>query len=205
MTAPAEIPTTETDLFGGAITAHFPSNFEDASQYREVPDSQEVYVSRTYDTDISIIVDICERMTPGSGSDSEAVALHWDDIASSDDRCTNKTFATVPVSLPNLPDVKAYSVVGTVSSPQPAEPPLFTALLMTVIRLEQQKTDIVVTVNVPFTSPDLVRGEGSVAAPDYEGMLSGTPGELMSAGLAVQNKVLESFKIVNWGLFVHEE
>jgi hypothetical protein len=206
MTAPADIPTTEANLFGGAITADFPSNFEDASQYREVPDTQEVYVSRTYDTDISIIVDICERVTHGSGTDSEAIAMHWDDIALSDDRRTNKIFSTVSISLPNLPGAKAYSVVGTVSSPQTTtEPPLFTALLMTIVRLEQQKADIVITVNVPFSSPDLVRGEGSVAAPGYEGGLSGAPGELMSAGLAVRDKVLASFKIVDWGLFVHEE
>jgi hypothetical protein len=71
--------------------------------------------------------------------------------------------------------------------------------------IHQQKADIVVTVNVPFSSPYLVRGEGSVAAPGYEGGLSGTPGELMSAGLAVRDKVLASLKIVDWGLFVHEE
>jgi hypothetical protein len=43
-----------------------------------------------------------------------------------------------------------------------------------------------------------------IAAPGYEGGLSGTPGELMSAGLAVRDKVLASLKIVDWGLFVHE-
>ncbi|KAA8893969.1 hypothetical protein FN846DRAFT_976590 [Sphaerosporella brunnea] len=208
MTASTDIPTTETDLFGGAITAHFPSNFEDASQFREVPNTQEVYVSRTYDTDISIIVDICERVSPASdpSSDSAAVAVHWDDITLSDDRCSNKVFTTTSISLPNLPGVKAYSIVGTVSSPQNStQPPLFTAILVTVVRLEQQKTDIVITVNVPFLNVEHVRAEGSVAAPGWEGELNGVPGELLSAGLAVRDKVLASFKIKDWDLFVPEE
>jgi len=98
MTVPPSIPTVSTDLFGGAITAHIPASFEDASNHRPVPDTQEVFVSRTYDTDISIIFDILQRVP---GSDEDAIAVHWDDVAS-DPLRTHKLFDTRSVTLPNL-------------------------------------------------------------------------------------------------------
>jgi hypothetical protein len=76
---------------------------------------------------------------------------------------------------------------------------------MTVIRLEQQKTDLVVTVNVPHNSPNLARLEGAVASPGYSGSLSGVKGQLLEAGLKVRDEFLRTLRIVDWGLFVSEE
>lgn len=45
-------------LFGGAITASLPENFEDASKFRQIPDNQEVFVDK--DSDVSVIVEILE-------------------------------------------------------------------------------------------------------------------------------------------------
>ena len=222
MTVPA-ISTAETPLFGGALTAHFPTNFEDASHFREVPDTQEVYVSKTYDTDISVIIDILQRVDSGTAAvqavhwqdvanvnseDAAALAVHWEDVAGADDDRTNKIFAQERVVLPNLADKPAFSITGTVSTrasePQ-SDPPLFTAILMTVVRLPEQGTDLVITVNVPHTDVQLVRGEGTVAAPSYAGALSGAQGHMLQAGFMVRDKVLETLKVLNWGLFVEED
>ena len=70
----------------------------DKSSYRTVIASQEVYVSRTLETDISIIIDILHRVP---GTDQEALALHWDDIIADPDR-TSMIFEQTPVVLPNL-------------------------------------------------------------------------------------------------------
>lgn len=43
-TAAAE-PPVRRDLFGGAVTMALPARFEDISQFREVPDHQEVSCS----------------------------------------------------------------------------------------------------------------------------------------------------------------
>ncbi|KAF8541900.1 hypothetical protein BDD12DRAFT_690462, partial [Trichophaea hybrida] len=186
-------------LFGGAITAHIPANFEDASNHRPVPDTQEVFISRTYDTDISIIFDILERVP---GSDQDALELHWDEVVASDPQRSHKLFNTQSVVLPNLVDKPVYTITGTISEKDPqTQPPLFIALLMTVVRLQEQTTDLVITVNVPFTSVGLVAGEGLLAAPGWEGELSGVPSELLQAGMMVRDKVLETFRICDWGLF----
>lgn len=49
------------DLYGGAMSTVIPSNFVDASTFRQVPDTQEVFVS-TKDTNDSIIIDLLESV-----------------------------------------------------------------------------------------------------------------------------------------------
>jgi len=75
---------------------------------------------------------------------------------------------------------------------------------MTVVRLEQQKTDIVVTVNVPFSSPNLVRNEGTVASPVYSGELNGARGQLLAAAVLVRDSFLSTLTVLDWDLFVPE-
>lgn len=77
---PKTKPMTQTALFGGALRAVLPAGLEDAAQYRPVPDTQEVFVSRSYDSDLSVIFDILQRVP---GTDEQAVAVHWDDITPS--------------------------------------------------------------------------------------------------------------------------
>lgn len=80
---------------------------------------------------------------------------------------------------------------------------------MTIIRLEQQTTDIVVTVNVPFNDPEVVKREKCIASPVYTGNdidpENGSKSELLAFGMQVASEVVGSFKIVDWGLFVPEE
>lgn len=47
-------------LFGGTIHADIPGNLQDASDFREVPDNQEVYVGTFRDTDVCVIVELME-------------------------------------------------------------------------------------------------------------------------------------------------
>lgn len=44
----------ETPLFGGAMTCLLPASFEDISEYRTVPDHQEVFVDKLSNTSITI-------------------------------------------------------------------------------------------------------------------------------------------------------
>lgn len=88
----------------------------------------------------------------------------------------------------------------------PTVPPTFTAILMTIVRLEQQTTDIVVTINVPFNDPSMVATEKCIASPVYQGgdidPANGHKSELLAFGMGVAAEVVGSFKIINWGLFV---
>jgi hypothetical protein len=47
-----------TKLYGGAIEALIPAHVQDASQFRQIPDNQEVFVSS--DSDDSIIIELLE-------------------------------------------------------------------------------------------------------------------------------------------------
>lgn len=62
-----ELVFKSRELFGGGIRINVPDNFVDVSDFRQVPDHQEVFVSN--DSDATLIVELLE--TPSDPSDSE--------------------------------------------------------------------------------------------------------------------------------------
>lgn len=80
---------------------------------------------------------------------------------------------------------------------------------MTIVRLEQQTTDIIITINVPFNDPSVVATEKCIASPIYQGddidPANGHKSELLAFGMEVAAEVVGSFRIIDWGLFVMEE
>src|ERR1700759_1879803 len=77
MAAASEINFSTFPLFGGAITAQIPSEFGDVSNFRQVPDHQEVFVQA--DGLTSIIFEILERVEKDL-SDEDALKYHLKDI-----------------------------------------------------------------------------------------------------------------------------
>jgi len=75
--------------------------------------------------------------------------------------------------------------------------PDFTGILLTLIRLEPQRTDLLVAINVPH-----VPGEYEYESVDLH---AGRVGKLLEEAGEVMDFVLESFEVVDWGLFVEEE
>jgi hypothetical protein len=67
-------------LFGGAITASIPSTFIDASDLRQIPDEQEVFVDRNGLA--SITFDILEKADESNLK--AATAIHLDEIIEGD-------------------------------------------------------------------------------------------------------------------------
>ena len=65
-------------LYGGAITATLPAALADASTLRPVPDTQEVWVSTTKDSNLSVIIDLLECV-PGSTL-HEVLTAHMDEV-----------------------------------------------------------------------------------------------------------------------------
>jgi len=55
-----------TELFGGAMTCLLPGSFEDISQYRPVPDHQEVFVDKNSNSSIMIEILAREEDVPSS-------------------------------------------------------------------------------------------------------------------------------------------
>jgi hypothetical protein len=68
---------------------------------------------------------------------------------------------------------------------------------MTLIRLADKKTDIVISVNVPHVPEEYDPAEVDPTA--------GKLGPLLEAANQIRQKILETFEIKNFGLFVQEE
>lgn len=60
-------------MFGGGITVKVPKDFKDVSQFRQVPDNQEVFVSST--SDETLIVELLE--TPEEAQDAQDAGVRY--------------------------------------------------------------------------------------------------------------------------------
>lgn len=189
-----------TPLFGGALIADLPSSFADVSTIRQVPDNQEVYLDK--DGFTSIIFDITERVgKPGSGdvTDGEALTTHLEEIVNSDSD-TLKVWSTTRTRFSKLPQhIPAYTLIAT-QIPVPvsdknveSSAPDFTAIVLNLIRLEQESTDILITINVPH-----IKGEYSEEDVDLE---LGKQGKLIEDAVEFSARIWETFKIKDWHLF----
>ncbi|KXS95888.1 hypothetical protein AC579_10579 [Pseudocercospora musae] len=184
------------ELFGGAIVADIPATFEDVSKIRQVPDNQEVYLDK--DGFSSIVFDILERVE--KGNDVEALKYHLSDIVDGDAGQTT-LHNTGSAYLSKMPTTTAMTLLATSPPGEQqrgrANEPDFVGIVLIVVRLEEQKTDIVIAVNVPHLPGSYAKEDVNPAAGKY--------GNLLEAGKVVKEKVLESFEIKDWGLFVQED
>ncbi|KAI2602690.1 Mog1p/PsbP-like protein [Hypoxylon sp. NC1633] len=193
-----------TPLYGGALIADLPANFADVSTIRQVPDNQEVYIDK--DGFTSIIFDIVERVGgPGTNPeiDGNALTTHLEELVG-DGRDGVKVWNTTPTLFSRLDeDIPAYTLIAT-HSPQPDPGKTagddrpgtstdFTAIILTLVRLEREKTDLLITINVPH-----IRGEYDEEDVDLQ---LGKQGKLIGDAVDYASKIWETFKVKDWGLF----
>jgi hypothetical protein len=93
-------------------------------------------------------------------------------------------------------DLPAYTLIAT-QTPRTGEKdssaPDFTAIVLTLLRLEKESTDVLITVNVPH-----IKGEYDEEEID---LALGKQGELIGDAVEYSARIWASFKIVDWGLF----
>ncbi|KAK6953386.1 hypothetical protein K445DRAFT_63966 [Daldinia sp. EC12] len=198
-----------TPLYGGALICDLPASFADVSLIRQVPDHQEAYIDK--DGFTSIIFDINERVGgPGSSPeiDGRALTTHLEDIVG-EDLDNVKVWNTTPTVFSRLDeDIPAYTLIATHTTQKPDEPaddsksqsqqrPAsktdFTAIILTLVRLEREKTDLLITINVPH-----IRGEYDEDDVDLQ---LGKQGKLIGDAVDYAAKIWETFKVKDWGLF----
>ncbi|KAK5993121.1 putative ran guanine nucleotide release factor-like protein [Cladobotryum mycophilum] len=188
-----------TPLYGGSIVCDLPDNFADVSKLRQVPDNQEVWIDK--DGFTSIIFDITERVG-GAGSgpeiDGRAMTTHLEDMVGPDIK-TIKIWNTAETEFSRLESgLPAYTLIAT-QTPEVAQSrdqksaPDFTAIIMTLLRLEKKGTDILITINVPH-----IRGEYDEEEVDLE---LGKQGKLIGDAVEVSARIWGTFKIKDWDLF----
>ncbi|KAI0803453.1 Mog1p/PsbP-like protein [Xylaria sp. FL0064] len=195
-----------TPLFGGALVCDLPTNFADVSQLRQVPDNQEVYIDK--DGFTSIIIEINERVGEDGSSaeiDGRALTTHLEEIVGNDvDRL--KVWNTTPTQFSkHSEDIPAYTLMATLTPRAPpstetdsasasrATAPDFTVIVLTLVRLEQEHTDILITINVPH-----IRGEYDEEDVDLQ---LGKQGKLIGDAVDYASRIWESFRVKDWGLF----
>ncbi|KAK8091646.1 Mog1p/PsbP-like protein [Apiospora hydei] len=193
-----------TPLFGGALVSDLPSNFADVSKLRQVPDNQEVWIDR--DGFTSLVFEIDERVgEKGNGPeiDGRAMTTHLEEIVG-DDIDRTKVWNTTPTLFSKLDEeIPAYTLIATISPKQvPAAgsgssgekaSPDFTAIILTLVRLEREKTDLLITINVPH-----IRGEYDEEDVDLE---LGRQGKLIGDAVDYAARIWETFKVKDWNLF----
>jgi len=125
------------------------------------------------------------------------MTTHLEDIVDSETdtvkvwTSSNTVFSRLPEGIP------AYTLIATQTPPPdpnsrtPA--PDFTAIVLNLIRLEKESTDILITINVPH-----IRGEYSEDEVDLQ---LGKQGKLISDAVDISAKIWETFKVKDWGLF----
>lgn len=98
---------------------------------------------------------------------------------------------------PNSEELPAYTLIATqtphVDPRARSSAPDFTAIILTLLRLEKEATDVLVTINVPH-----IKGEYDEDEVDLE---LGKQGKLIGDAVEYAAKVWESFKIRDWKLF----
>ncbi|KAK3628789.1 hypothetical protein LTR56_018408 [Elasticomyces elasticus] len=192
----APLTYVATSLYGGAITCLLPSNFADVSDLRQVPDHQEVYLDK--DGYTSVVVDILERVE--KENDQEALNYHLKDLVQEDEGEVT-TWDISEVKMAKLQDtIPAYTLLATTPPGARqrgrAHEPDFVGVLLLLIRLVEQKTDVLVAVNVPHIPGHYIAGEV-----DLERRMTGG---LLRVGGEIREKIVESLEIRDWELFVQE-
>ncbi|KAI9591737.1 hypothetical protein BDF19DRAFT_250823 [Syncephalis fuscata] len=192
-------------LFGGAIEAVIPSTFSDVSQFREVPDNQEVFAAT--ETEESIIVELLEL--DEDVPDNECAKFHFEQIAQHNESPETQIINLVSLTtadLPHLPsDTVGYLLAGqqqVAKFREKTSTSLNTVdIFMAVLRLRHISTEILVTVNVPVA---IGSTSSSRAINQQSNNNNSSPIDANTSAMAGETHIktlLSSFNIINWNLF----
>ncbi|RXK40067.1 hypothetical protein M231_02707 [Tremella mesenterica] len=112
-------PLVPRPLFGGAISILLPQDYIDASDLRQVPDNQEVFLSSASDT--SLVIEVLSMVEEGQASSDlwEATKFHFESIAHDNSSLSTTVLTPSPGSpVPSRP-LHALPTETLDSTPQP--------------------------------------------------------------------------------------
>lgn len=151
------------ELYGGAMTVSLPTTYIDASDIRQIPDHQEVFLSNK--TLTSLIFEINEYVKQ---PDPAALYFHFTDVIAPPDRLAKELDApSKPAfSSKSLDGFPAYLVEGSIATPEidkktssalpvewqetPKTTEVLTKCWQLVVRMEKYGTDFCIRLNVPL-------------------------------------------------------
>lgn len=178
-------------LYGGAIEAHFPSRFVDVSNFRPVPDNQEVF--QDADKDQNIIFEVVQQ---SEVQDAEASEFFWKDLAKSNDaveyRLTGKGVLDA-TDIPGVPEecskLLAHGVQVIAKSRDSQKMANRVQVSIVVVRLPSVESELLVTLNTPL--------EGGSS----NSQTSAATMENARQAPQLFRRIASTIKINNWDLF----
>ena len=169
-------PSGYHPLWGGAFAVRFPPGFYDSSDFRPIPDNQEVFVHG--ETDQSIILEFCEppqaAVDPKSLAKVHLQAILGDNDAEDPQHSRIITGRALDAQhLPNLapPEKFAAEYMATylhaemMVSKFKEQVRNWVTLFLVVIRLKRVNTDLVITFNNPVAIDPNSSSAGSLISP----------------------------------------
>ncbi|GET88813.1 ran-binding protein, putative [Leishmania tarentolae] len=210
--------TRVVDLYGGAMRICLPHAMADVSDFRQVPDNQEVYTDAG--TGASVIVELLARQA--EVCNSEAGAFFYHDLAkdngcaleniSQEETCTLPPSMYPHLATPTAPTKPADG--GPVVAPQPCDFACLTTGLQRISKYTNEKgkeNDVFVGLAVlRFTPPVSTEILVSVSCPAWlhpESSEARVVKRLLTEKERMQllHTAVTSLEILEWGLFVPEE
>ncbi|KAI8065887.1 hypothetical protein BC940DRAFT_334405 [Gongronella butleri] len=180
-------------LFGGAISTSIKSSYLDASQIRQIPDNQEVFVDMN--TQQSLIIELLEKV---EHLNEEAARFHFEQIAehnnASNYSIKSVEHESVDIAAPRLPlDTTVYFVRGVQNVAKFNEDAVnHVELVVAIVRLDKVHTDVIISLNVPTEV-----SSGSSEMKDINQVESSS----VAAIVDEIKLVVRSLEVHDWGLF----
>ncbi|KAI3436509.1 hypothetical protein D9Q98_005926 [Chlorella vulgaris] len=184
----------QRSLFGGAVQLHFPLRLVDISDFRPVPDHQEVFADASLDQ--SLVVEIVEHQPV---PDAEAASFFFHDQAANNEAQHAQIDMQHVLSQQDVPDLppdcfKAILVgqQAVTKGRRGSDALNKVHIILCCIRLPQHGSDLLLTLNSP-----IFISEKSAAA-EHAG--AGFKGAHLTAP-ALFKQIISSLRINDWGLF----
>jgi hypothetical protein len=205
--------TEKKELWGGAITTQLPRGLLDASDFRQVPDTQEVFLPgmdatettpETLQTNDSLIFDLMERI---DGDDLEAIKEHFTEISTLNGASNWELFRITKGE--NELGAQSYVCValepalkwGKSESEDPEHKPAL-AVVLGIVRLAKVHTDLLVTYNAHFSDiQELEALEFLHHVQDEDQIAKNIAYERIVHASSVVEGVINNMKVEDWGLF----
>lgn len=181
---------TMTKLYGGAISCDLPEVAVDVSDFREVPDTQEVFILERPDgLDRSVIIDLLEMVK--ANSLPEIISIHLEDIVDG----VPQFLAPIESSThPEGFDVHHFLVKPPPSKQETEGVKLF--VLICLVRLEKVESDVVFTFNVPLKCGEITPEEFQAQVQN----ITNSEGELGHCFQQLKHWAA-TFTVQDWNLF----
>lgn len=140
--------TLKRKLFGGAIEASIPDRFVDVSDFRPVPDHQEIFSDEGAEQ--SVIIEIVEYSTT---ADESAARFYLNDLADVNGALERSDWEDAPAPRPAM-EYPVFCAQGTMLVEKGRGNRHWVRILLGVIRLPDKDTDILVSLNTPTSTAE---------------------------------------------------